>query len=155
MKNIFKKSMPLLAALAVTTTALPLSLASTTTVSAEESIKQPEARETEYFLRRPEAGETEYFVKHWVETKSVTPKQLDYREAIQDGNRYFVLVATETKIDKKGKTTDEKALTGVHQVGNKTVDFGIYNPNSVEINNIVNLGASEFVTDVHIYYYLK
>ncbi|KGR73377.1 hypothetical protein NX86_00890 [Streptococcus phocae subsp. salmonis] len=54
MKNIFKKSMPLLAALAVTTTALPLSLAATTTVSAEA-----------YTFPFQDT----YYVEHWFEIK--------------------------------------------------------------------------------------
>ncbi|KPJ21930.1 hypothetical protein ACVRW4_04290 [Streptococcus phocae subsp. phocae] len=139
MKNIFKKSMPLLAALAVTTTALPLSLAATTTVSAEA-----------YTFPFQDT----YYVEHWFEIKDsnelnkLRKKEVTIRE---HNNRYFVLGDLDIKKGKIGDSTKEQPKRELSN-GEK-VDFTEYVGR--EVHDLESIGASEFKTEVYIYYYLK
>lgn len=139
MKNIFKKSMPLLAALAVTTTALPLSLAATTStiVSAEEGDRFP----------------NQYFVEHWVEIRdSKEISELKKREVPirEHENRLFILRRVDTKNGTFGQPTNEQP---VKEMGNgEKLDFTKYT--SREVHNLERVGESIFKKEVYIYYYL-
>ncbi|KGR72816.1 hypothetical protein NX86_03505 [Streptococcus phocae subsp. salmonis] len=92
MKNIIKKSLPLVAALAITATALPLSLATTTTVSAS------------VLVEKDDKFKDQYFVNHWVETT----ERGSWTKIREHHGKRFKLVDSEYKRGKLGKPTEEK-----------------------------------------------
>ncbi|KPJ22304.1 hypothetical protein [Streptococcus phocae] len=130
MKNIIKKSLPLVAALSITATALPLSLATTTTVSARA------------YWEKEEKFKNQYFVDHWVETQ----KKDEWYEMREHNGKYFKLVTSEVKEGKFGEKPDEAQFKST-----------VYETNSKQYKNtdIVNIDivGNMFDDEVNIYYY--